>query len=207
MDTRKQYRGNCQCCGRRQAVLDSGFMAKHGYTVDNGWFKGICSGQHFQPMQNNRVVTDSIISQVRADCSELLATVRAYKDGKAHPARITKTSYKRGEDSTMAWEDAAEWQQVSGLRTAIMQLEGRARRGLGFADTLETLVNEVNGKPLYEVEVEKGPAPIQYGESRKAPSGKILKVVRLEGQRVYWKDERGFGSWTGASAWRKYELV
>ena len=35
-----QIRGNCQCCGKEQAVV-GGLMSKHGYTVENGWFSGV----------------------------------------------------------------------------------------------------------------------------------------------------------------------
>lgn len=205
METRKQHRGNCQCCGRQQAVLSSGLMSKHGYTVDNGWFEGVCSGQQYEPMQVSRAATDRIVSTIRLDCAKLQHTADAYRAGTSHPARIAKYSYRRGEDATMRWEDAASWEQVDGIKTAIIQIENRVRGGLAFADMLEQLANERHGQPLIVENVEAGPAPIQVGEKRKTPNGKILKATRLERGRVYWKDERGFGSWTGSSAWRKYE--
>lgn len=62
--TKIQLRGNCPCCGRDQAVLASGRMSKHGYTVEQGWFQGVCSGDSHAPMQKDRVVTDRIIAQV-----------------------------------------------------------------------------------------------------------------------------------------------
>jgi hypothetical protein len=207
MQTRKQLRGNCQCCGRQQAVLGTGRISKHGYTVENHWFSGVCSGEHHAPLQKDRTEADRIVAAVRAECDELEQLANAYKVGIAHPARIDKPSYRRGEDPTIAWEDAAEWQQKDGIKSAIYRLESRANGGRGFADMLEQLANGRHGQPLVEAQVETSPAPIQYGEKRKAPNGKVLKVVKLVGQRVYWKDERGFGSWTGSSAWRRYELA
>lgn len=208
MQTRKQFRGNCQCCGKQQAVLDgSGRISKHGYKVEGGWFEGVCSGQHHAPMQESRVATDNIVSSVRTECDELEQLANGYKIGIAHPARIDKSYSKRGEDKTMAWEDAAEWQQQDGIKTAIYRIESRVRAGRGFADMLEQLANDRHGKPLVVVKVEAAKAPIQYGERRKAPNGRVLQVVRLEGQRVYWKDEKGYGSWTGTGAWRKYEVI
>jgi hypothetical protein len=183
-------------------------MAKHGYTVENHWFQGVCTGEHYAPVQKDRTATDRIVSQVRVDCDDMQQTVNSYREGRSHPTHISKPSYRRGvEDSTIAWEDADKWQQEDAIKTAIYRLEGHIRAGLAFADMLEQLANERHGQPLFEVEVETGPTPIGMGEKRKAPNGKVLKVVRLQGQRVYWKDERGFGSWTGSSAWRKYELA
>lgn len=207
METRKQRRGNCQCCGRQQAVLDTGAMSKHGYTVDHGWFKGVCNGQKHAPLQHDRKVTDFIVTDIRSECDKLEELAHAYRLGHKHPARVSRSSYRRGEDPTVAWEDADKWTREAGLTSAIYNLQNRARAGRAHADMMEQLADAVHGKPLINVEVETGPAPIKLGETRKAPNGKVLKVVRLQGARVYWKDERGFSSWTGSSAWRKYELV
>jgi hypothetical protein len=207
METRKQFRGNCQACGRLHAVLHSGHVAKHGYTVENHWFNGVCSGWHYPPMQDDRVATDSIVATVRKECDELEQFANAYKVGIAHPPRIDKRHYKLTEDRTMAWEDATEWEQQDGLKTAIYRLESRVRAGRDFADMLEKLVNERHGTPLVEINVEAAKAPIKIGEKRRAVAGSILQVVRVEGQRVYWKNERGYGSWTGLRAWRKREIV
>lgn len=107
----------------------------------------------------------------------------------------------------MAWEDADEWLQKRGIQRIIWSMEGRIRAGRGFADMLEQLANERHGTPLVEVTVEAAAAPIEIGEKRKALNGSILRVVRVEGQRVYWKNEKDFGSWTGLAAWRKREVV
>lgn len=209
METRKQLRGNCQCCGRLHAVMATGRISKHGYTVANGWFQGVCTGQHYAPMQKSRTATDEIVALVRTDCDELEQLANAYKVGIAHPARIDKSHHKqrRGEDKTMAWEEADKWEQEGGIKSAIYRLENKVRAGRDFATMLEKLVNERHGTPLVEVKVEAAKAPIERGEKRKALSGSILTVVRVDGGRVYWKDERGFGSWTGQAAWRKREIV
>lgn len=47
-----QHRGNCQVCGRLHAVV-KGKVAKHGYTVKDGWFEGACNGQFYAPMQHS----------------------------------------------------------------------------------------------------------------------------------------------------------
>jgi len=70
--TNNQIRGNCQCCGNQQAVVGS-MMSKHGYTVDGGWFNGVCSGRNHVPLQVSREHTDLIVAQVRMEVPELIA--------------------------------------------------------------------------------------------------------------------------------------
>ena len=73
MTTKIQLRGNCQRCGREQAVLaPSGTMAKHGSTDKGGWFIGGCSGHNYGPMQEDISVTRDIVATVRADVAKLL---------------------------------------------------------------------------------------------------------------------------------------
>lgn len=202
-DKRIQVRGNCPCCGRDQAVV-KGTMSKHGYTVEQGWFQGVCSGDRYAPMQVQREVTDRIVAQVRKDVAELMEKVEQLKAGKIHPTHCKTSSRPKAEP--VAWADAPEWARNDAVRTAIYQTEGRARAGTSFADQMEALLNAVHGQPLREVTVESGPAPIQIGERRMSERG-VLTVVSVQGARVYWKDERGFKSWTGSSAWRKLQIA
>lgn len=202
--TKIQLRGNCPCCGRDQAVLASGRMSKHGYTVEQGWFQGVCSGDSHAPMQKDRVVTDRIIAQVRADVVKLLQQAADLEAGKIHPLTC-KVSHMRNAEP-VPFKEAPEWAQREAVRSAIYGAQSRARAGESFADQMEALVNAVHGQPLREVPVEEGPAPVRAGERRKSPRG-LLTATRVEGARVYWKDERGFKSWTGTQAWRKMELA
>lgn len=52
--------GHCQVCGRRQ-MLPNGQLAKHGYTVEYGWFNGTCYGSGNLPIELDfKLVEDSI---------------------------------------------------------------------------------------------------------------------------------------------------
>ena len=56
------HRGTCQVCGAQQAVNNkTGMMAKHGYTVEHGFFEGECPGSHNLPLEADRTMTDNII--------------------------------------------------------------------------------------------------------------------------------------------------
>lgn len=50
--TKATHNGTCQACGRVQAVNNkTGRLAKHGYTVDYGYFSGTCSGSDKAPLE------------------------------------------------------------------------------------------------------------------------------------------------------------
>lgn len=59
------HRGHCQVCGREQAVDNkTGTLAKHGYTVEHGFFEGECPGSHNLPLEHDHTMTDNIIDDL-----------------------------------------------------------------------------------------------------------------------------------------------
>jgi hypothetical protein len=52
-DRRHTHRATCQVCGRVQALRDGSTIAKHGYTVDWGWFNGTCEGSDNAPVEHD----------------------------------------------------------------------------------------------------------------------------------------------------------
>ena len=54
--------GTCQICGNKQKAPD-GVLSLHGYTVDNGWFNGICHGAKELPFEQDRSVLGDVIVQ------------------------------------------------------------------------------------------------------------------------------------------------
>lgn len=206
--TKTQLRGICQCCGRQQAVLaGTGLMSKHGYTVDHGWFQGVCSGQRYAPLQKDRAQADRIIAQVRAEAAKLATRAKQYRDGTAHPAQVSTGRWDAKTRTTVmvSWEEAAPYQRERGVESEVFRLESRSRQGFSFATALENLADVTFGTELVEVPVEAGLAPILVGEVRVGDNGRKLTVSSVQGARVYWKDERGFKGWTGVQAWREKE--
>tara|TARA_R110002020_G_scaffold62613_1_gene167328 strand:+ start:5973 stop:6566 length:594 start_codon:yes stop_codon:yes gene_type:complete len=60
------HNGNCQCCGSLQAVNNkTGLLAKHGYTVDWGFFSGTCVGSDHPPLQKDHTVLDGTVEALR----------------------------------------------------------------------------------------------------------------------------------------------
>lgn len=205
MTTKTQTRGNCPCCGRDQAVLSSGRMSKHGYTVDNGWFNGVCSGERFQPMQVQREVTDQLVVQVRREVKELEAAADDFATGRRVPKTVTRGWGKN--ETQVAFADAPEWEQRQAVSKALYAARSRAKAGEQFANDMEKLVNAVHGQPLREVPVAEAPAAIRSGEQRKLANGRVVTVRFTDRGRVYWADERGFRSWTGVQAFRKLPMA
>lgn len=57
--------GICQVCGREQAVHpQTSFLAKHGYTVEWGYFEGTCPGSNFLPIQLDRTIADEELEKL-----------------------------------------------------------------------------------------------------------------------------------------------
>ena len=84
-----QTRGICQCCGREQAIVN-GRMAKHGYTVECGWFSGVCSGKNFVPMQVSRDHTDKLVAQVTKEVGDMISKANRIESGEVKPTTITR---------------------------------------------------------------------------------------------------------------------
>lgn len=198
-----QYRGNCQCCASDQAVLASGRMAKHGYQIKNGWFEGVCEGQDHRPMQIDRDVTDKVAAHIRKQAQEMLDLADCYAAGTKHPQTVHRAVVRPGQEKTIPWDDAREYERAQSLNVAIHTLRLRAKHGVEYANTLQSVATRVHGQPLKEVSVKAAAQPIVRGEQRLSESGTLLTCTSVIGARVYWKSERGTKSWTGSAAWRR----
>lgn len=88
MKTTHTHTGHCQLCDRVQAVSNSsGEMAKHGYTVEWGFFSGTCPGSGELPYEkSNSAIGDQIvIAKGRIESMiKQAAELRARTDNKAH---------------------------------------------------------------------------------------------------------------------------
>jgi hypothetical protein len=204
----KNYKllGNCQVCGRLQAVNRG--MSKHGYTVNNGWFNGVCSGENELPMQQDDSVTKQVCETIYAQIAEYELTISNLQDGTITPLTAPVAVWYKAE--VVAFADAPKSMQEREVASAIRNLEYRITAGKDHANYITELAKKVAGQELTkEIKAEKAPM-IQHGESRLATNGGVYVCVKVEGARVYWHKTVGdkvFKSWTGTTAWRKLELV
>ena len=67
MKTTHTHRGHCQACGRVQAVdTANNLLAKHGYTVDFGYFDGVCTGSDRKPLEVDKSFSEATIVRISA---------------------------------------------------------------------------------------------------------------------------------------------
>jgi hypothetical protein len=210
-----QVRGNCQCCGRQQAIV-GGLMSKHGYTVEHGWFNGVCSGNHYAPMQKNRVETDSIVANIRAEIPKLLAKAEQLENGTLFPEYVSKRIYnpetRKNEEKLIPFAEATVYEQRDAIKRATWALRSRASSGESFANQLESIANEVHGTELIRVE-KKEVEPIRVNDKKiNKETGMVYTCFKVEGPRVWWttvrpSDNKILKSWMGSQSWRGLETV
>jgi hypothetical protein len=142
-----QIRGNCQCCGKEQAVV-GGLMSKHGYTVKEGWFSGICSGRNYAPIQVSRTTTDKIIADISAEIPELIAKAEKVKSGELTPKTVKVRMMSKEE---IPFEQG-DLRQQSAARTSLeWAYRNRARAGQDFIKAMTEVADKHHGQPLIEV--------------------------------------------------------
>lgn len=74
MSKKSTHRGECQICGKTQ-MLPSGKLAKHGYTVEEHFFNGVCSGSDHLPFEQSKDAIEPEVIRVRARIIEMEASV------------------------------------------------------------------------------------------------------------------------------------
>lgn len=70
------HTGICQLCGKRH-MLPGGKLAKHGYTLDYGFFNGTCRGSDELPFEVSKELAEKSLAQAAARRDELLAQADA----------------------------------------------------------------------------------------------------------------------------------
>ena len=182
-------------------------MSKHGYTVEHGWFSGVCSGRNYAPMQVSREHTDNMVAQIRAEVPQLIAQADKVKAGEITPKTIKLRV--GGEKVEIAFADAKPHQQSQARDSMEWSLRNRARAGADFANMMEELASKIHGTALIEVAKKEAPAFIMNGD-KKTSKGMTYTCTSVIGARVYYKLQKGeqvFKGWIGSQAWRKMESV
>lgn len=100
------HSGECQLCGRKQK-LPGGKLSKHGYTVQWGFFSGVCPGAHHDPFEVSKDLIQSYRDRSAAQALHLRdvadQTIRGERDEHltasryyAHNAKNKPRSVGRG---------------------------------------------------------------------------------------------------------------
>lgn len=162
MGERVQMRGNCQVCGRLQAADPR--LSKHGYTVENGWFNGVCPGAGFDPIQASRGLLDRIMVDILRDCDQIEAHALKIEQGKYTPETIVVQEYRKATrwsdeqpEVRKGWADADEDDRDRWKRIAIIGGRQRAKGGRDHVAMMRELADRVHGQPRVEVKVRTTP--------------------------------------------------
>ncbi len=201
-----QIRGNCQCCGRQQAVV-RGDIAQHGYTVDNGYFNGVCAGHRYSPLQLKRDKADLVVAECRKDAVDALAHAEELQLGQRVPTLVRNPSCMPNAPKMVQYADLNQWQQADALKSLVWGLRNRAKMASEFADQLEGLANRLHGTALLEVAPPAKPTPINSGDQKLGGQGTVLTVVGLERGRVIFRTPDGRKGWMGSQGWRRLDAV
>jgi hypothetical protein len=156
------HRGTCQVCGAQQAVNnETGMMAKHGYTVEHGFFEGECPGSHNLPLEADRTMTDNIIGDLTRQADRIqkqiddgikMVTYR-YVERDTRVEKMVKLTEDNIESvyadlgkfyTAMSWDDAVEMYEWK-LKKQIIFL-------VGHCDMMTDLIAKRHGADLYPVE-------------------------------------------------------
>tara|TARA_R110000851_G_C12839492_1_gene541590 strand:- start:54 stop:665 length:612 start_codon:yes stop_codon:yes gene_type:complete len=144
------HKGTCQACGRVQAVNNkSGMIAKHGYTVDWGYFSGICQGSDEAPLEQSTEVTLRVIRQLQAASVQLSAMKRS---------DITTVEVKKRGETFICSNQAQLDELYSPAHRApsykrlveldLREMHNRAVQMLDHVDALIGLIETRHGKEL-----------------------------------------------------------
>lgn len=207
-----QLRGHCQVCGNEQAV-PNGRMSKHGYTIKNGWFNGVCQGEYHAPIEVSREHTDGVIIQIKLDCVQIQNRINGLRDGSIKPETFQVWNYRTGKYEAKPASELGEYAYRDALKNLIHSLEMRIRAGEQHIEVMTRIADQFHGKPLREVDVDANkPEPIQYGEKRIInDKGTVAAVHRIDGARVYYKcigyDGKEYTTWQSSRTWRSLQKV
>lgn len=183
MKNKATHRGTCQACGRLQCV-PSNLLAKHGYTVDWGFFNGVCTGSDRKPLEVEKTLTESIIKQLRE-------TVAPQADKRAADLRAgvvfpkwTKEKIVEGKFKTVevAREELSEYNQQQQVAGAAFQAESRARSARLHASALEGLILGRHGQPLVPIVEDKKELKAGVRVQLGGAKGEIFEIVEMKHQ-------------------------
>ncbi len=154
--------GTCQCCGSSQK-LPGGVLSKHGYTVDWGFFSGVCQGAGYLPFEQSCDLIEKFIKLAKANLAYLIEQktkwLQPVEGPKAWVQKYRNAHYSNGKGVKGAyyWEEVVISEEVKIIgsgsdafeyRTFSYPVEKKSYHGDG---RIETGFGENAPKTLAEV--------------------------------------------------------
>jgi hypothetical protein len=199
--TTHTHRGTCQACGHVQAVDNaSQLVAKHGYTVDWGYFNGTCQGSGKAPAEHDVSLTNTVIRF----CTEAAAShddsITDLKNGTTVPATFERwnptkivtrksrfgggTYTTTGDNDVLPIVYATPAERARAIAIAIHDHEMHASGLRSHAQGLTQFVLPRHGQPLFAVAdmvpAVKPAAPVVDVKAGKVEGAFATKAARKE---------------------------
>jgi hypothetical protein len=193
------HSGTCQICGSLQA-LPSKVLSKHGYTVDHGYFNGVCCGERHQPLELDRTFADQIAAELLVNARNHDKDAEAVLDGFILPSRAWNGEYRkfipegkrfaRTERVMVAYAEAPAEHQREAVRDLRLNLLNRAILARNTSKAITTNADRVHGKQQLQERSEESKRVIVPGTvvHLYGKDGYDVTVLRVE-ERVV----RSFG--------------
>jgi hypothetical protein len=183
------HRGHCQKCLRVHAIdVGTGLLAKHGYTVDGGYFSGECAGSGVASLHVNRDLTDAIIRMCDEDSKNLRAHIAKLEAGAVFPRmahngeyiKVTKTgrrgnTYTEREEVMVPFADAPEMYRREAVRQAIWNATRTAEQAEHHAKQMREWV----------VKIYEGKVPAYRNEQLDNGEWTVGDTVRIGGKKGF----------------------
>jgi hypothetical protein len=202
-DRKHTHRGTCQVCGRTQAaMIKQGYvskslgnfelvsynvLAKHGYTVDWGFFHGVCMGSENKPLEHDKTLTERIIKELREDVAPRADKRAADLESGAVEPKWYRREHTFGKTTKVAVkrDELSDYDAKQQIAAAIYTAQSEARGARAHADMLEKLMESRFGQPLIPVEREARKelavgSRVQIGGKK----GIICEVVEIKDQEA-----------------------
>lgn len=153
---RATHNGTCQICGNEQAVnAKSGKIAKHGYTVEWGYFEGTCPGSDELPLQKGEAAARDMMlhldNQAERDDENARGTIEKVtvltRDLRKRRVTVDREGYEelgylRSWDSIVSMERKRLKRQAEMCRKMCREIEQRIETIFGTA-----LIERAPAKP------------------------------------------------------------
>jgi hypothetical protein len=178
------HRGTCQACGAVQAVMVKGLLAKHGYTVEWGFFNGVCAGADRLPLEVNKDLAMATISHLRDEfIPAQKARIAGLENGTVFPkwTKREKVAAFRWNDVECNRDEISDDQAATQVQTAMRKAAGRISSAKAHMSMLKNLIETRHGQPLYPVNREvrkelKAGSKVRIG----GKSGWIGEVIEVK---------------------------
>jgi len=196
--TPSTHTGTCQACGRRQAVhINTGKIAKHGYTTDYGFFNGVCGGSDHLPLELDTAVNIAVVARL----IKFAAEQDAKADGEIDTVPVEVSTGQRDaygrRKKVIVRVDSTEWADRRDCYGTFEQAVNRIRHSLrrtaeivrADAAVIDGLRDKVHGQPLQARVVEAEIKREQFRTYREA----YARVEELKAAGHKAQSRRAYG--------------